>query len=201
MDREKIYSWRRSDRLWISMELKEKQDKNASITQQIIIYALLILNAVHSAYVLNYAPKIGAFHITICTVFGIVLAVFSFWAVVKCMNMLLKKEGKTGINIILLLLVVLLTILGISSIIPYVRDFFGDSKTVTTDKYMVVRDHLYFIDDEGNDIYLVIPEDMAETFKSKDNYEYDPEKNLLQYYDPINITYYPNSKVIIRENN
>ena len=80
----------------------------------------------------------------------------------------------------------------------HINDFFGESKTVSTDEYLVVRDHLYFRDNEGHDIYLVIPDDKAKEFRSKENYEYDHEKNLLKYYEPITITYYPNSKVIIR---
>ena len=180
------------------MDDKDSQEKKISASQQFVMYGLLILNAVFSAYVLNYTPKIGAFHLAICTAFGLVLVIFSIFAAVKCISMLIKKNGKRGINIILLILVVLLAASGIPSIIPYGIDFFGESKTVSTDEYLVVRDHLYFRDNEGNDIYLVIPDDMAKEFRSKENYEYDHEKNLLKYYEPITITYYPNSKVIIR---
>lgn len=180
------------------MEAKEKEDKKAYISGQVMLCALMILNAVHSAYVINYTPKIGAFHITLCTVFGIILIIYSIWAVVKCISMLIKKEGKNGFIIVLLILTVFLAVMGVPSVIPYGIDFLGESKTVTTDEYLVVRDYLYFRDDDGNDVALLIPEDMAKEFRSKENYEYDPEKNLLKYHDKITVTYYPNSKVLIQ---
>ena len=180
------------------MEPQEKEDKKTYISGQVMVCALLILNAVHSAYVVNYTPKIGAFHITLCTVFGIILIIYSIWAIAKCISMLIKKEGRKGVIIILLILTVLLAVMGVSSVIPYGIDFLGESKTVTTDEYLVVKDHLYFRDNDGNDVTLVIPEDMAREFRSKENYEYDQEKNLLKYYDEITVTYYPNSKVLIQ---
>ena len=180
------------------MESKEKEDKKTYISEQVMIFALMILNAVHSAYVINYTPKTGAFHIILCTVFGVILIVYSIWAVVKCISMLINKEGRKGFVIALLILTVLLAAMGVTSVIPYGIDFLGESKTVTTDEYLVVRDHLYFRDNDGNDVTLVIPEDMANEFRSKENYEYDPEKNLLKYHDDITVTYYPNSKVLIQ---
>ena len=77
------------------MDDKDSQEKKISASQQFVIYGLLILNAVFSAYVLNYTPKIGAFHLAICTAFGLVLVVFSIFAAVKCISMLIKKKGKS----------------------------------------------------------------------------------------------------------
>lgn len=68
---------------------------------------------------------------------------------------------------------------------------------MTTDSYLVVRDYLHFLDNEGNEVRLTIPEDTASELRAKENYEYDYENNLLKYYDKITVTYFPESKVII----
>lgn len=172
---------------------KAKNTNRASF----VLLGLSIFNAVHSAYIINYKPKIGAHHIWLCSAFGVVLVLFSVWAIIYCVGLLIKKEGKKGLNIALLLLTVLLLITGVHSSLPFCKDFIGGRNTVTTDNYLAINDKLYFLDDKGNKITLTIPNDTASEFRSKENYEYDYVNNLLKYYDTITVTYYPNSGVII----
>ena len=91
---------------------------------------------------------------------------------------------------------ILLSILGTTSTFPYCKDFFEGSKTITTGSYLVVIDKLYFLD-ENNKVSLTIPTEKAKEFRSNENYEYDSVNNLLKYYDPITVTYYPNSGTIV----
>ncbi len=66
-----------------------------------------------------------------------------------------------------------------------------------TDSYLVVVDHLYFLDDEGNEVTLTITKDTANELRANENYEYDSENNLLKYYDKMTVTYFPESNVIV----
>lgn len=180
------------------MENYEDKRKNISANNQIslITSGLLIFNGVYSAYVLNYKPKVGAYHIWICSILGILLIIFSMWAFVKGVG-LLKREEKKGVTITVLIIITLMFAMWTNQTIPYYKDFVGGSRTITTDSYLVVHDKLYFIDNDGIEMQLIIPKDTAEEFRAKENYEYDYKKNLLKYYDKITLTYYPNSKVII----
>ncbi|MDE7195324.1 MAG: hypothetical protein K2O14_15345, partial [Oscillospiraceae bacterium] len=47
---------------------------------------LLLLNGVFSAYVVNYKPKVGGYHIWLCSALGAVLAVYTVWAVAVCVR-------------------------------------------------------------------------------------------------------------------
>ena len=132
----------------------------------------------------------------ICTIFGILLVLFSVWAIVNCVIILRKNERK-NLVIILLILTILLPILGTTSTFPYFEDCFEGSKTITANNYLVVIDKLYFLDENNNKVSLTIPTEKAKKFRSNENYEYDSVNNLLKYYDPITVTYYPNSGTIV----
>ena len=69
---------------------KAKNTNRASF----VLLGLSIFNTVHSAYIINYKPKIGAHHIWLCSAFGVVLVLFSVWAIIYCVGLLIKKEGK-----------------------------------------------------------------------------------------------------------
>ena len=125
------------------------------------------------------------------------MVVFSVWVIIMCIRMLKGKKGKKGYNITLLILAIALLIMGADSALPYCKDFIAGSKTVTTDKYLIIKDDLHFLDDNGNEVEMKISEDTARLFRSKENYEYDSENNLLHYYDSITVTYFPNSKTIV----
>ena len=55
---------------------------------------LSIFIAINSAYVINYKPKVGSYHIYLCIAFGILLVLFSIWAVVNCIIFLIKKKER-----------------------------------------------------------------------------------------------------------
>lgn len=162
-----------------------------------VLLGISIFNAILSPYVINYKPKIGTYHIWLCSAIGVAIVIFSIWAIILCVGLLKRKEGRIGLNIVLLILTVLLLILGVDCTLPFCKDFIGGRNTVTTDSYLAINDKLYFLDDKGNKITLTIPNDTASEFRSKENYEYDYVNNLLKYYDAITVTYYPNSGVII----
>ena len=178
-------------------DAEEKNTSSVNSSLSFVISGTMLLNAVFSAYVVNYKPKIGFHHIWICSALGVLLTVFSVWGVVQCVNLLKKNTDNKKITAFFLVFVVLVFALWIDSTFPYYKDLIGGSKTVTTDSYLVVWDNLYFLEDDGNEIKLTIPTDKASEFRAKENYEYDFENNLLKYYDKITVTYFPNSKVII----
>ena len=161
------------------------------------LLGMMIFNAVNSAYIVNYRPKTGTYHIWLCSALGVLMVVFSVWVIIMCIRMLKGKKGKKGYNITLLILAIALLIIGADSALPYCKDLIAGSKTVTTDKYLIVKDDLHFLDDNGNEVKMQIPDDTAKLFLSKENYEYDSENNLLHYYDSITVTYFPNSKTIV----
>ncbi len=163
----------------------------------LIISVLALLNGVFSAYVLNYKPKIGEYHIWLCTILGVLLALFTIWGVAWCIRQLQKKCSAPKITIPLMIITILMGIMWTRTALPYYKDLAGSSKTVMTDSYLVVVDHLYFLDDEGNEVTLTITKDTANELKAKENYEYDSENNLLKYYDKMTVTYFPESKVIV----
>ena len=173
-----------------------KNDKKYDFICDLLFCLMPIFLAINSAYVVNYKPKVGSYHIYLCTIFGILLVLFSVWEIVNCVIILRKKKRKNPV-IILLILTILLPILGTTSTFPYCKDFFEGSKTITTDSYLVVNDKLYFLDENNNEVSLTIPTEKAKEFRSNENYEYDSVNNLLKYYDPITVTYYPNSGTIV----
>ncbi|MBQ3162856.1 MAG: hypothetical protein IJC04_12135 [Oscillospiraceae bacterium] len=162
----------------------------------LIIFLNMIFNAVFSVYVLNYQPKIGEYHILICSILGILIVLFTILGLVWCIKDLKNKNSNRKITISVMLITALMGVMWSHTALPYLKDLIGGSKTVTTDSYLVVIDTLYFLDDEGNDVNLTIPAVSANELKSKDNYEYDYENNLLKYYDKMSIDYFPESKVI-----
>lgn len=176
---------------------EKKKTSSADIRFTLVYSFTILLNGVFSAYVLNYKPKIGSYHIWICSALGLLLTVFSVWGVAECIILLKKGTGNKKITVTVLVLMVFVFALWISTAIPYFKDLIGGSKTVTTDSYLVVMDKLYFLDDNGDKMTLIIPADTAKEFRAKENYEYDYENNLLKYYDKITLTYFPNSGVII----
>ncbi len=180
------------------MENNANDKKTSSINSRVFLAnsILLLLNAVFSAYVLNYKPKIGEYHVWLCSVLEVLLAVFTVWTVVLCIRVLIKKAGGKKYAIAVMMLTIIMGVMWTLTSLPYCKDFIGGSKTVTTDSYLVVIDELQFLD-EGNRVELMIPEDTAEKLRAKENYEYDFENNLLKYYDKITVTYFPESKVVI----
>lgn len=178
----------------------KSEEKNVSTSYSrvpLVMTVMIFLNGVFSAYVVNYKPKIGVHHIWICSALGVLLTVFLLWGIVECVNSLKKHENNKKYTIFVLIFVVLVFILWIGSTVPYYKDLINGSETVTTDSYLVVRDKLYFLNNDGDEVDLIIPTDTAREFRAKENYEYDNEKNLLKYYDKITVTYFPDSKVII----
>lgn len=172
-----------------------KTSNNSIIT--LMSSMLVLLNSIFTAYVLNYKPKTGGYHIWICSFLGIIVMLFTVWVVVVCVRLLKRGEGSKKLTAALMVISVLMGVMWTYTSLPYCKDLLGGSKTVTTDSYLVVYDDLYFLDNEGNKAELTIPEDTAREFRAKENYEYDFENNLLKYYDKITVTYYPESKVII----
>lgn len=176
-------------------EEKKTSSKNSLIS--LASSVLVLFNGIFTAYVVNYKPKIGEYHIWLCSALGVLLALFTVWTVVWCIRSLKKGEGSKTMLVLLIVLALLMGIMWTYIAVPYYKDFIGGSRTVTTDSYLVVRDYLHFLDNEGNEVRLTIPEDTASELWAKENYEYDYENNLLKYYDKITVTYFPESKVII----
>ena len=108
-----------------------------------------------------------------------------------------NKFKKRAFTAVILLLTVLLLVIGADSALPYCKDVFADSKTVTTDSYIVIRDNLSFRDETGTEVTLKIPKETAEEYRARTNYDYDSTSNLLKYSEPITIKYFPNSGVLL----
>lgn len=177
-------------------EKKEHYQSENSSTP-LALSVLMLMNGVFSVYVVNYKPKIGEWHIWLCSGLGVLLAVLTVSVVVWGVKQLKKGRGSKKITIVIIVLAVLMGIMWTFTSLPYYKDFMGGSKTVTTDSWLVVIDRLYFLDNEGNTVNLTIPTDTANEYREKENYEYDYDNNLLKYYDKITVTYFPESKVII----
>ena len=176
------------------MDNNAKKDANQI---SIALLGMMVFNVINTAYIVNYKPKTGTYHIWLCSALGVLMVVFSVWVIIIFIRMLKGNKGKKGYNITLLLLAIILLIMGAGSALPYCKDLIAGSKTVATNKYLIIKDDLHFLDDNGNEVEMQISEDTARLFRSKENYEYDSENNLLHYYDSITVTYFPNSKVIV----
>jgi len=176
-------------------EKNRKEKTNLTISLQLI--GLAVFNAVHSAYMINYKPKIGAYHVWLCTVIGLMIIVFCAWSIVNSVKILTAGERKRGYIIIVLVLTSMLLVMGADSTLPYCKDLMENSKSITANSYLVIRDHLSFQDDEGKNVTIQIPADKADELRAKENYGYDQENNLLKHYDSVTVTYYPNSKVLL----
>ena len=180
--------------------MKSDTDKRKATSKNIsfaLVWAVLaLLNGIFSAYVLNYEPKIGRYHIRICSILGVLLTLFTIWGAALCIRYIkMKKQAKSAA--VMMIIFILMCLMWTHTVLPYYKDLAGSSKTVTTNSYLVVHDNLYFLDDEGNEVKLIIPDDTADELRPKENYEYDSENNLLKYYSEMTVTYYPESKVII----
>ncbi len=176
-------------------EKNRKEKTNLMISLQLI--GLAVFNAVHSAYMINYKPKIGAYHVWMCTVIGLMIIVFCAWSIISSVKILMAGGRKRGYIISVIVLASLLLVMGVDSTLPYCKDLMENSRSITVDSYLVIRDHLSFQDDAGKNVTIQIPADKADELRAKENYEYDQKNNLLKYYDSVTITYYPNSKVLL----
>lgn len=163
----------------------------------LVCSGLVILNGVFSAYVVNYKPKVGEYHIWLCSALGVLLLLFTVWAVAVCVKLLKDGGVGRGLTVAVMTLAILMGIMWTYTAIPYYRDIIGGSTTVTTDSFLVVFDELYFLDNNGDKVNLTIPGDTADELWAKENYEYDHENNLLKYYDKMTAVYFPESGVII----
>ena len=47
---------------------------------------MVLLNSVFSAYMVNYKPKVGEYHIWLCSALGVLLAVYTVWVVAVCVG-------------------------------------------------------------------------------------------------------------------
>lgn len=176
---------------------EKKHNQSANSSTPLAISVLALINGVFSVYVANYKPKIGEWHIWLCSGLGVLLAVITVSVVVWGVEQLRKGRGSKKITIAVTALAVLIGIMWTDISIPYYKDIIGGSKTITTDSWLVVIDKLYFLDDEGNTVNLTIPTDTAKEYREKESYEYDHDNNLLKYHDQITVTYFPESKIII----
>lgn len=156
-----------------------------------------LFNGVFSAYVVNHKPKVGGYHIWLCSAIGAVFAAFTVWAVITCVKQLKNGGAGRGLTAAAMVIVALMGIMWTYMTVPYYKDLIGGSTTVTTDSFLVVFDELYFLDNNGDKVSLTIPADTAEELRAMENYEYDHENNLLKYYDKMTAVYFPESGVII----
>ncbi len=69
-----------------------KNDKKYDFICNFLPCLSSIFIAINSAYVINYKPKVGSYHIFLCAAFGILLVLFSVWAIINCIIILRKKE-------------------------------------------------------------------------------------------------------------
>lgn len=179
--------------------MKNNTEKKASKYGLIslVTSGLALFNGVFSAYTVNYKPKVGGYHIWLCSAIGVVFAVFTVWAVIMCVRLLKNGGAGRGLTAAAMVIVALMGIMWTYTAIPYYKDIMGGSKTVITDSFLVVHDTLYFLDNEGGRVSLTIPTDTAGELRAMENYEYDKENNLLKYYDKMTAVYFPESGVII----
>ena len=56
------------------------------------LLGMMIFNAVNSAYIVNYRPKTGTYHIWLCSALGVLMVVFSVWVIIMCIRMLKGKK-------------------------------------------------------------------------------------------------------------
>ena len=172
-----------------------KMSKSGSVSFMCSILALF--NGIFSAYVLNYNPKIGEYHIWLCSILGVLLAIFTVFIIIWCIKLLKRNEPSKRIIICIVMLAIFTGAMWTHTVWPYYKDIIGGSKIVITDSYLVASDKLYFLDDGGNEVDLPISEDISNELWARENYEYIVETNLIKYYDKIAITYFPESRVII----
>jgi len=158
---------------------------------------LALINGIFSAYVLNHNPKIGEYHIWLCSILGVLLVIFTVFIIIWCIKLLKGNDASKRIIICIVMLAALTGVMWTHTVWPYYKDIMGGSKIVITDSYLVASDKLYFLDDSGNEVYLPVSEDISNELRNRENYEYIVETNLIKYYDKITITYFPESRVII----
>lgn len=62
-------------------EKNRKERTNQTTSLQLI--GLTVLNAVHSAYIINYNPKMGKYHVWLCSFIGLMIIVFCIWSAIN----------------------------------------------------------------------------------------------------------------------
>ena len=173
------------------------EKKKVSTAVQFMPYGLILFNAVLATYINHNESKVGAYHIWLCSAFGILLVIYSIFSVFFLVRDLKRKTGGLWLDIAFLILTALVLVSGIYSTVPYFKDIFAGSRTVTTDTYIVVRDNLYFLDNEENEVRVKLPEDLVAKYRSRENSEYDSKINVLKHKEKITVEYFPNSGVLI----
>lgn len=99
---------------------EKKASKNSLIF--LVTSLLALLNGVFSAYVVNYKPKIGEYHIWFCSALGVLLVLFTVWAVAVCVKLLKDGGVGRGLTVTVMTLAVLMGIMWTYTAIPYYKD-------------------------------------------------------------------------------
>ena len=177
----------------------KKTEKNSTVLRELSpVYLLFIIsNAVYSAYVLNYTPKVGAVHVWLCAGIGVLMVLFTLWAGARCVRLLIRSKAQRMLATLYLGCVVLGFVLWMPATCSYWADLAGGSKTVTTDRYLPVSGDLYFADENGQRQKLTLPDAMFAVCRENESDAYDAEENCLIYTKKITVTYYPRSKVVV----
>ena len=157
----------------------------------------IICNAVYSVYVLNYTPKVGAVHVRLCAGIGGLMVLFTLWAVICCIRLIVRSKAQRVLTVFFLGGVVLGFLLWLPATCSYWADFVNGSRTVTTDRYLPVSGDLYFTDEDGQRQKLTLPDAMFAVCRENENNAYDAEENYLIYSQKVKLIYYPHSKVIV----
>lgn len=163
-----------------------------------ISYALPVLSALiaaDTAYITN-TIKVGAYHIWLCAGLSVLAMLAVTGMIVWCIRMLRIDKPTWKFTAAVMVLTILLGAMWFPDSVSFFRDIASGSRTVTTDSYLVASKHLYFLDEDGAEVTLRLPEETAAAFRNNENYAYDAELNQLRYYRPISVTYYPNSGII-----
>ena len=174
-----------------------KNETKAASTDKVstLLLIQIICNSVFISY-LSRIPKIGGYHIIIGTVLSILISLLSLFVVIRCIQILKSNKERRFFPAAVLGLALLAAVFMIPSALSYCKDLAGGNKTVTTERYLVSGDTLYFLDD-GQKVSLILPKETAEALRTAKSSEYDSENNLLVYAEPVTVTYSPNNKIIV----
>ena len=148
-------------------------------------------------YILHYSGKVGTYHVWICSIIGVLLVLFAIYGIVQCIKIVKSKTAHAYLAIIVSIMIVIYSVVMTLTILPYYKDLFAEAKTVTTDYYCIMNNHLYFYDSDKELEIINISTKTADELSKIESYGSTSEYSVSKHNENITIKYHPNSKVTI----
>lgn len=175
----------------------EKEKKAISIAGWLV--NIMVLTSVCFNFLNKLIDKVGVHILYLFCILALVVDLIVI-AFVILFFAKLHKIKRYCVRYITILILSLIAGTGITYLATdYAIDIFAGTDTITTNEYVVSENHIRFLDNKGEEIYIPLSDKaVVELNENSHIAENQWSENALIYHtNTITIEYYPNSKVVL----